>query len=175
MERDQVDRIIDQWRALRADLDHSPTAVVGRINLLSQLLTAELERNFARFGISGGLFDVLASLRRAGSPYRVSPTRLFQQLLLSSGGMTHRLDKLEQAGLVERLPDPEDRRALQIGLTSKGLALIDEVIAEHLAGEEKLIAVLDATERECLAGLLRSLVVSLERGQGAPGADPAVL
>ncbi len=171
MERDQVDRIMDQWRALRPDLDHSPVAVVGRITLLSQLLAAELERNFARFGISHGLFDVLASLRRAGPPYRASPTGLFQQLLLSSGGMTHRLDRLEQAGLVERLPDPEDRRALQIGLTSKGLALVDEVMVAHVATEEKLIAALDAGERENLAALLRSLVLSLERGQDTPRAD----
>jgi DNA-binding MarR family transcriptional regulator len=175
MEQDQVDRIMDQWQTLRPDLDHSPTAVVGRINLLSQLLTAELERNFARFGITGGLFDVLASLRRAGAPFRLSPTRLFQQLLLSSGGMTHRLDRLEQAGLVERLPDPEDRRALQIGLTSKGLALIDEAIETHLACEEKLIAVLDAAERECLAGLLRSLAVSLERGQDTSSANATTI
>jgi DNA-binding MarR family transcriptional regulator len=175
MERDQVDRIMDQWRVLRADLDHSPMAVVGRINLLSQLLTAELERNLARYGISGGLFDVLASLRRAGPPYRVSPTRLFQQLLLSSGGMTHRLDRLEQAGLVDRLPDPEDRRALQIGLTSKGLSLIDEVIEAHLACEEKIIAVLNAPERDCLAGLLRSLVVALEHGKDTPSANAAAV
>jgi DNA-binding MarR family transcriptional regulator len=171
MERDPVDRIMEQWRNGRPDLDHAPVAIVGRVNLLSQLMTAELERTFGTFGISHGLFDVLASLRRAGPPYRLSPTALFQQLLLSSGGMTHRLDKLEHAGLVERLPDPEDRRALHVGLTPKGLALVDRAIEAHLANEERLISALGPEQRDTLAALLRTLVLAQEHGHGDQGTE----
>lgn len=161
MDEDQVDRLLSQWREQRPDLDHSPLAVVGRVNLLAHLLQEQLDRTFAAFGVSSGGFDVLAALRRAGPPFRLSPTALFHQLLISSGGMTHRLDRLERAGLVERLPDPEDRRALLVGLTGRGLALVDEAIAVHLANEARLIAVLAPEERDALAALLRSLIVSL--------------
>jgi DNA-binding MarR family transcriptional regulator len=162
IEQDRVDRIMAQWRVQRPDLDHSPLGIVGRINLLSSHLRGELERIFEAYGINHGGFDVLASLRRAEAPYRLSPTALFQQLLLTSGAMTNRVDRLEAAGLVERVPDPEDRRSLLVGLTPKGLALVEEAITVHLANEERLIAVLDAGEREILAGLLRKLVLSCE-------------
>ena len=166
-EGDRVDRLIGQWQRQRPDLDHGPLAVIGRITLLAHLLEGELDRTYAACGTNAGGFDVLAALRRAGPPYRLSPTALFQQLLISSGGMTHRVDKLEAAGLVERLPDPADRRSLLVGLTSHGLALIDEAIAVHLANEERLIAVLTPQQREELAQLLRRLVRSLDREDAA--------
>lgn len=167
VDADRVDRLIGQWRRQRPDLDHSPLAVIGRITLLAHLLDGELDRTYAAYGTNAGGFDVLAALRRAGPPYRLSPTALFQQLLISSGGMTHRVDKLETADLVQRLPDPTDRRSLLVGLTPRGLALIDEAIAVHLANEERLLAPLAPHQREELAGLLRLLVRSLDREAAA--------
>ena len=161
MEQDAVDRIIAQWVERRPELDHSPLAVVGRINLLSHYLSEGLERTFAAHGITSGGFDVLASLRRSGPPFQLSPTQLFNALLISSGAMTHRIDRLEAIGLAERLPDPQDRRGLLIGLTPKGRELVDTAIVAHRASEERLISALTATEREVLAGLLRKLVLSL--------------
>jgi DNA-binding MarR family transcriptional regulator len=165
---DRVDRLMAQWQRQRPDLDHGPLAVIGRITLLAHLLAGELDRTYAAYGTNAGGFDVLAALRRSGPPHRLSPTALFQQLLISSGGMTHRVDKLEAAGLVERLPDPTDRRSLLVGLTPRGLALIDEAIAVHLANEERLLADLAPHQREELAGLLRRLVRSLDRLEPAP-------
>lgn len=171
MEYDAIDRILGQWRAERPDLDHEPLAVIGRINLLSHVLLPELDRTYSAYQVSSGGFDVLASLRRNGSPFRLTPTALFHQLLLSSGAMTNRLDRLEQSGLIERLPDPEDRRSLLVGLTPAGLALIDEAIAVHLANEERLLAPLDAEERAVLASLLRRLLLSHATEQDGSAAE----
>ncbi len=160
-EQDGVDLIIGQWRRERPELDHSPIGVVGRISRLARELEARLEPVYRDHGLEAGWHDVLATLRRAGPPYRVRPTDLTSALMLTSSGTTKRLDRLEQAGLVEREPDPDDRRGTLIGLTSAGRELIDAVTEAHLANERRLLAALTEAEQRSLADLLRTLQLGL--------------
>ena len=159
--RDAIDGIVEQWGRERPDLDTAPMALVGRIARANLLLQREVDALFERNGLPAGGFDVLATLRRSGEPYRLSPTQLFRAAMIASGSMTARLDRLQGLGLVERSPDPRDRRALLVGLTPAGRELVDRVVAEHVANEERLLAGLDAADREALGGVLRRLLVSL--------------
>jgi DNA-binding MarR family transcriptional regulator len=109
-----------------------------------------------------GEFDVLATLRRSGHPYQLSPTMLFNALMVSSGTMTHRIDQLEKAGLVKRVPDPQDRRGTLIALTEQGFDRIERAVTAHVANEQRLLSVLTASERETLVQLLRQLLLSFE-------------
>jgi DNA-binding MarR family transcriptional regulator len=167
--RDAVDSIIDQWLRERPDLDPSPMGVVGRISRVAALLGPELERVYAAHGVSGGEFDVLATLRRAGPPHRLTPGQLTRSTMLTTGGMTKRLDKLESRGLVRREPDPRDRRGALIGLTDAGRAVVDEALVAHLANEDRLLTALPPAKRAQLAELLRELLLSLE---GPAQAEP---
>jgi len=157
---DEIDRIVAEWNQVRPDLDVSPTHTLQRITRLGLLQAASFARVFAPHGVSFGEYLVLAALRRAGPPYRMNPTKLFNSVILSSGAMTNRLDGLEEMGLVERLPDPTDRRGRLVGLTDKGRELVDSAVTDHLENEERLLTALDADEREQLAGLLRKLLLS---------------
>ncbi|HLQ49789.1 MAG TPA: MarR family transcriptional regulator [Candidatus Dormibacteraeota bacterium] len=157
---DEIDRIVAEWNEVRPDLDVSPTHTLQRITRLGLLQAASFARVFAPHGVSFGEYLVLAALRRAGPPYRMNPTKLFNSVILSSGAMTNRLDGLEGMGLVERLPDPTDRRGRLVGLTGKGRELVDSAVADHLENEQRLLGALDADEREQLAGLLRKLLLS---------------
>ena len=157
---DEVDRIVAEWNRERPDLDVSPTHTLQRITRLGLLQGVSFARVFAAYGISFGEYLVLAALRRSRPPHRMNPTALFNSVILSSGAMTNRLDRLEAMGLVERLPDPTDRRGRLVALTDRGLELVDTAVVDHLANEERLLAVLDADEREQLAGLLRELLLS---------------
>lgn len=162
MEYDHVDSILAQWQRENPELDASPMAVVGRISRAAKTLSRALDATFTQFDLNGGEFDVLATLRRSGSPYRLTPTELFKDLMLSSGAMTNRLDQLERAELIERTPDPSDRRGTLVGLTARGLALINAAVTAHLANEHRLLHALSSDEREQLAGLLRKLLCSLD-------------
>jgi DNA-binding MarR family transcriptional regulator len=157
---DEIDRIVAQWNEVRPDLDASPTHTLQRITRLSLLQAASFARVFAAHGVSFGEYLVLAALRRAGPPYRMNPTGLFNSVILSSGAMTNRLDGLEEMGLVERLPDPDDRRGRLVGLTDQGRELVDTAVVDHLQNEQRLLSGLDADEREQLATLLRKLLLS---------------
>lgn len=161
MPPDAVDQILAQWRAERPDLDPSPMGVVGRITRAAARLEREVDSGLAAHGLATGTFDVLAALRRAGPPHRLTPTDLYRTLMLSSGSMTARLDRLEDAGLIERLPDPTDRRGVLVGLTRKGFDVVDRAVEAHLANEERLLAALGPRQREQLAGLLRRLLAAL--------------
>lgn len=167
MERDHVDFILEQWARERPDLDASPMGVIGRTTRAARSLDRGLQEGFRPFDIAGWAFDVLATLRRSGPPFRLTPTKLSDTLMLSSGAMTNRLDHLECAGLIERLPDPTDRRGVLVALTAKGRALIDEAIAAHVANEHRLLAALSPEEQRTLAALLRKLLLSLD-GAAAP-------
>jgi len=162
MEHDHVDSVLAQWRRERPDLDPSPMGVVGRISRASQALGRSIETVLGGFGLGRGEFDVLATLRRSGPPYRLTPTALFTDLMLSSGAMTNRLDRLEQAGLIERMPDPSDRRGTLVGLTARGRELVDTALTAHLANEQRLLDALSPDERADLARLLRKLLCALE-------------
>jgi DNA-binding MarR family transcriptional regulator len=172
---DEIDRIVEQWNRERPDLDVSPTHTLQRITRLSLLQGVSFAGVFARYGISFGEYLVLAALRRAGPPYRMNPTKLFNSVILSSGAMTNRLDRLEDLGLVERAPDPNDRRGRLVALTDRGRELVDAAVVDHLENEERLLGALDERERQQLSGLLRKLLSSPPFRELDPAADrPAV-
>ncbi|MEU3369536.1 MarR family winged helix-turn-helix transcriptional regulator [Streptomyces sp. NPDC006711] len=158
---DAVDAITGQWASVRPDLATAPMAVYGRIYRIARAMGERMDKEYARFGIGRGEFDVLATLRRAGEPYTLSPRQLSATLMLTTGGMTGRLDKLEKAGLLSRSPDPTDRRGLRVTLTERGLKLIDESVTAGLAAQTEVLAsALDAREAEQLTGLLRKLLAA---------------
>jgi DNA-binding MarR family transcriptional regulator len=161
-DQDAVDRIVAQWARERPDLDTGPMAVIGRLHRLGDLLEGELRTVFASVGLGNGDFDVLASLRRAGAPYRLSPGALSDNTLVTSGAVTKRVDRLEQRGLVKRSVSAADGRGREIELTPEGKELTDAVVVDHWANEDRLLAALDPTEREQLVGLLRKLLLSVE-------------
>ena len=160
-ERDGVDLILEQWRRERPDLDPSPIGVIGRISRLARELEQRLEPVYREQGLEPGWYDVLATLRRIGPPYQLRPTEFSNTLMLTSSGTTKRLDRLEQAGLITRAPDPEDRRGTLITLTDAGHALVDRASEAHLDNERRLVSALTAAERRELAGLLRKLQLGL--------------
>jgi DNA-binding MarR family transcriptional regulator len=160
-ERDGVDAIIEQWRRERPELDPSPIGVIGRISRLARELEQRLEPVYREHGLEPGWHDVLATLRRTGPPFRVRVTDFSGALMLSSSGTTKRLDRLEQAGLIAREADPNDRRGTLIALTDAGRELIDSVTEAHLANERRLLAALPDDEQRRLADLLRALQLGL--------------
>ncbi|WP_457312318.1 MarR family winged helix-turn-helix transcriptional regulator [Sphingomonas sp. UYAg733] len=153
---------VQQWGRERPDLPALPMAIFGRLSDASErVLRDHMNPLFADAGLQPGEFDVLATLRRSGEPYMLSPTTLYEALMISSGGMTHRLDRLENAGLVERRPDPSDRRGKLIALTDAGKSVIDETITAHVANETRLLAALTPSEQERLNTLLKKLIAAL--------------
>src|SRR5579863_10070674 len=123
--QDRIDRILAQWKRERPDLDTKAMGLVGRVQRAAAALRPRLDETHAGCGLQGESFDVLASLRRSGRPYQLTPTQLYREMMLTSGAMTNRIDRLEEAGLVSRRRDPQDRRGTLVRLTAKGKALID--------------------------------------------------
>ncbi|GAA4571630.1 MarR family winged helix-turn-helix transcriptional regulator [Planotetraspora kaengkrachanensis] len=160
IDADEVDAIVQQWAVERPELDTLPMEVFGRIYRIARQMGDRVEESYARFGIGRGEFDVLAALRRAGEPYTLSPSRLSATLMLTSGGMTGRLDKLERAGLVQRVPDPGDRRALRARLTAKGREVVDGAVGAGLAEQAAVLSRLPERQRTELAALLRTLLAA---------------
>ena len=165
---DGVDRIAAQWAAVRPELDSGPMQVIGRISRAADLLEAALRPPFAAEGLGNGDFDVLASLRRAGAPYRLSASELTATMMVTSGAVTKRVDRLVAAGLVARSVAAHDGRGRLIELTPRGLEVTDRVVERHWQNEDRLLSPLSVAEREQLAGLLRTLLISLE-GSGLDG------
>ncbi|MCX4470095.1 MarR family transcriptional regulator [Micromonospora sp. NBC_01655] len=161
-ERDDVDAIVEQWRRERPGMRPEPMAVFGRIYRLARLVGDEQEKVYAGWGLSRGEFDVLAALRRAGPPYTLAPKALAAGLMLTSGGMTGRLDRLERAELVRRAPDPADRRGLQVTLTDAGRRAVEEAADAGLAVQRRLLDGLPAPDQARLADLLRALLAAAE-------------
>ena len=159
---DVVDQLLRDWARERPDLDVSAMAVVGRLLHLGGLLQARAGERLRAFGIGYTELDVLATLRRSGAPYRLSPTMLRKSVLLTSGAMTACLNRLEQRGLISRIPDETDRRSLVAMLTETGLQLIDRAIASHFKAAERTVDGLDRDERAELARLLRKFRLQLE-------------
>lgn len=162
IESDAVDKILAQWQRERPDLDVSPMGIIGRMGRLAKHLERAIQETFSEFSLTVGEFDVLAALRRSGQPYQLSPTELFNTLMVSSGTMTHRIDRLEQAELVKRIPEPSDRRGTRIELTDKGFNIIEKAVEAHVINEHRVLSVLEASERKALTQLLRKLLVSFE-------------
>lgn len=163
-DNDAVDAITAQWYAVRPDLETVPMATFGRIYRIAHAIGARMDKAYARYGISRGEFDVLATLRRSGEPYTLSPRQLSATLMLTTGGMTGRLDKLERAGLLSRSPDPYDRRGLRVTLSERGVKLIDEAVVAGLEVQrEALDAALGKEQAEQLNALLRPLLAASEQ------------
>ncbi len=160
---DHVDLILAQWRRERPDLDVTPLGLFARLFRAAHLTDGALAQTLVGHDLQTGWFDLLAALRRAGAPYELNPTQLMGATMLSSGGMTKRLDRLVEAGLVERRPDPADRRGTLVGLTRQGKATVDKALKAHMANEERLLGSLTPVERRALDDLLRTLLADLER------------
>lgn len=160
---DHVDLILKQWRLERPDLDSSPMAVTGRLAKLNHIVSHAQSQVFAEFGLNMGEFDVLATLLRSGSPYSLTPNQLLQTLMLSSGAMTNRVDRLETKALVYRQDDPNDRRGVLVTLTDEGKKLINNVIAKHVDRGHGLLEPLTLQEQNVLADLLKKMLIEYER------------
>lgn len=154
---DHVDDIVQQWHGERPDLDVSPMHVVGRLSRVSQQVERSLEENFARHGLDSGSFDVLATLRRNGSPYKLSPKDLAASAMITSSAVAQRLNRLEERGLITRAKSSVDGRGTEVTLTRKGRETVDATLPTHLATEEALLAGLSEKERHTLAKLLKKL------------------
>lgn len=159
---DHVAQIRDQWAAERPDLDTSPMAIIGRLHRIGDHLRERIARVQAQFGLSEGEFDVLATLRRAGDPFELSPNELAAWTMVTSGAVTKRVDRLAAAGLVERERASHDGRGRIVRLTDEGRALIDSAVEAHLANESALLAPLRESERVHLATLLRAWSEAIE-------------
>ena len=159
---DHVDHILAQWRKERPDLDVGPMGLLGRLHRLSTYLGREVEAVLLKHGLSSSAFDVLATLRRAGSPYQLSPGDLLAMTMVSSGTMTNRIDQLEKAGLVERIHNPQDRRSVLISLTKRGFAVVEEAVGAHVENQHRLVAHLSEEERDTLDGLLKRFLQDFE-------------
>ncbi|MEV5832496.1 MarR family transcriptional regulator [Nocardia sp. NPDC052112] len=155
---DHVERVLEQWRVQRPDLDVSPMAVLGRLTRLSQVVGAELRKTFAAHELDAASFDVLATLRRSDPPHRLTPTELMHSAMITSGGVTQRLDRLEERGLVTRARSERDGRGVQVTLTDAGRELIDKALPDHVATEARLLEPLTPAQRKQLATALRTLL-----------------
>jgi len=161
---DAVDTIVEQWRRERPELDPSAKHITGRIVRLASLFQQSYGDAFAAVGLQNGDYGVLAALRRAGRPFQLTPTDLARQRMMTSGGMTAAIDRLERQGLVARLPNPSDRRGNLVELTDEGRRIIDEAMNLHTDVEHQLVGALDEGERAALATLLRKLLSSVDGG-----------
>ncbi|WP_330184049.1 MarR family transcriptional regulator [Nocardia sp. NBC_01503] len=158
---DAVDQITAAWREVRPDVDVSPMEIVARINRLAQLLERDLADFFRGYGVEFWEFDVLATLRRSGGDTGLTAGALNKAAMRTSGAITNRIDRLTAKGLVTRVPDPVDRRAIRVALTPEGLDLVDKLLPLHMANEQRLLAALSPTDRTQLRALLSTLSVSL--------------
>jgi len=159
---DQTDRLLGRWAQARPDLAVAELQVTGRLSRLGRLMADREEAVFERFGLNRGEVGMLSALRIAGPPHRLSPTRLGRGLLLSSAGVTSRIDRLERRGLVGRLPDPDDRRGVIVELTDAGLQLVDDAVVAKAASDRDLLARFGPDDTAALETLLRRLLAILE-------------
>jgi DNA-binding MarR family transcriptional regulator len=164
VDADHVDQLVEQWRTVRPELQLAPMATFGRLGRIHAHATRAIESVFDRHGLTIGEFDVLAALRRTGEPHVMTPTALSRLLMLSPAGMTNRLDRLAAAGLIERRPDPDDRRSSLVVLTKAGRQRVDAAVTEHVANEAGLLGALTKAERRTFDQLLRKLLAGLEPG-----------
>ncbi|GAA3200857.1 MarR family winged helix-turn-helix transcriptional regulator [Actinocorallia longicatena] len=160
---DEVDRLVGAWRSERPELDVEPLHVLSRVSRLSRHLDRARRAVFAAHDLESWEFDVLTALRRSGSPYQLNPGQLLRATLVTSGTMTNRIDRLAAAGLVQRHPDPQDKRGVQVRLTGTGLARVDAAFGDLLDRERELLISLSEVERKQLADLLRSLLIPFDQ------------
>lgn len=166
MAEDSIDHLLSQWKQERPDLETSGLGLVIRIEILAKLLQRSTAKSLAGLGLKTWEYDVLSALRRQGEPYALPATELARASRLSSGAMTTRIDQLQRRGLVERQPDPEDRRGVRVTLTPDGSALIDRAIEARLAAARSSVEGLAPTDRAAVEGGLRKLLLSLDARAG---------
>jgi len=166
---DHVARVLEQWRAERPDLDVTPMGVIGRIKRLHDHLARGLDRVYVEHDLNAASFDVLATLRRSGPPYALSPSSLMDWTMVTSGTMTNRIDRLEQIRLVERRRNPEDGRGTVVALTDAGFSLIERIVDEHVTNQHQLVRALSGDELAALDGLLGTWLCRIETGNGGSG------
>lgn len=162
-QQDHVDRIQAQWQAERPEIDTSPMGIIARLHRIAATLRGELVALYREHGLGEGEFDILATLRRSGTPFELTPSDLAQQTMVTTGAVSKRLDRLETAGLVTRHENLEDARGRLVTLTAQGHETIDRAYEAHMRNETRLLAHFNATEREQLQGLLRSWALKLEQ------------
>jgi len=159
---DRVDKIIAQWNEERPDLDVAPMALVGRFKLITQHLAREMDKTFAAHGLTHASFDVLATLRRSGPPYGLSPGDLLASTMVTSGTMTNRIDQLEKVNLVERIRNPDDGRSVIISLTDSGFTAVNAALAAHMETQARLTSDLSEKDSTTLKKLLSKFLKGLE-------------
>jgi DNA-binding MarR family transcriptional regulator len=165
-DEDHVDRIVREWAEEYPSLDTEAMAVIGRILRVARYLERDVELELGRFGLSISEFNALSALRRRGEPHALSPTELGRGLMLSSGGVTKLIERLEARGLVVRTPDTTDGRGVVVALTPPGLELQEAAIDAHVVNETELLGPLNAETREELTRILRTLLVAFEGNAG---------
>ena len=158
---DNIDRIKAQWAKQRPDLDVEPMALIGRLQRVSKVLSHEMQATFAKHGLNGPSFDVLATLLRSGAPHALSPNELLETMMITSGTLTNRIDQLEKSGFVVRTGNQNDKRSVIVSLTQKGLAVIDKAVTAHVETQTGLTAGLTPEEHKSLSQLLRRFLSTL--------------
>ncbi|WP_114766793.1 MarR family winged helix-turn-helix transcriptional regulator [Vibrio rhodolitus] len=159
---DAIDRVVEQWAREKQDLETEPMAIMGRLMRIAKYMETEVARLHKSYDLKLGEFDVLASLRRSGKPYRLTPSELIDSMMLTSGAMTNRLDKLESKGLICREHSKEDRRSVTVELTEKGFTLIDQIIEEHAAVQTKLVKGMNASQKKQMNTILKGWLTQYE-------------
>lgn len=159
---DAVDAVLTDWRQQRPDLDFGPLAVVARIMRLSRMIDKDLKDFLADHELEPGEFDILTTLRRSGTTEGMTAGAFHKASLVTAGAITNRLDRMTAKGLVNRVPDPTDRRAVRIVLTPRGTELIDTILQAHLANYAQLLDPLDQGQADQLADTLRRLLEARE-------------
>ena len=157
MELDHVDEIVAQWNRERPDVDVSPMAIIGRITRLNQVIRPHLNEVFTAHDLESWEFDVLATLLRNGAPHQLTPGELLESMMITSGAMTNRIQRLEERGFVERVKSPTDGRQVLVTLTDEGRHKVDAALIDHVANEADLIAALTPAQQRQLVKLLRVL------------------
>jgi DNA-binding MarR family transcriptional regulator len=168
-ERDEVDDLVAAWREQRPDLDVAPLQVLSRVSRLARHLDIARRGAFTAHDLESWEFDVLSALRRAGPPFQLTPGALLRATLVTSGTMTNRIDRLADAGLVYREPDPRDRRGVLVTLSEHGMTAVDAAFTDLLERERALLARLGPDEHQVLADLLRTLLVPFDEGSPPGG------
>jgi len=162
---DEVTKIVEQWNSVRPDLDVAPMALIGRMKRITQHMSLEMGKTFSKHGLNAASFDVLATLRRSGRPYRLSPNDLLAAMMVTSGTMTNRIDQLVKVNLVERVENPEDKRSVFIALTNHGFATINAAVSDHVETQRKLTAGLSSENFAALNSLLSTYLSTIETSE----------
>ncbi|MCG9546109.1 MarR family transcriptional regulator [Vibrio sp. Isolate33] len=159
---DAIDRVVEQWAKEKPELETEPMAMMGRIMRIAKYMETQVADLHKKYDMKLGEFDVLATLRRSGKPYRLTPSELIGSMMLTSGAMTNRLDKLEAKELISREHSKEDRRSVSVKLTKDGLVLIDEMMTEHVEMQKKLVKSLSASQKKNTNQLLKTWLSAYE-------------